>query len=299
MIQAQQPDSAANGTIPTRDFGSILDDLDNFGLTPVQFRIYYHLLTGVDSSGTLSKSIESIAKVCKLTRITVLRVLAQLERMSMIVCDRAAGKKTVFHLQPPSLWHRSQLVENKASSRQCKVVSFPREIAKTKMDSLQQRSAPPTDTLQYKAVHLCQEILEPMSATSKSDIPVNSINSYQSEQVPFRGTCPTVAGANLVSESNQSTADTGNEPELPLDAKLDACRQLGCNIGRVWRNGQMEILVDGLFMSVESFMERKLNSFKENLQPCQAGLNLCRDAIALIKRKIEIAKRNNLEASLT
>lgn len=299
MIQAQQPDSAANGTIPTRDFGSILDDLDNFGLTPVQFRIYYHLLTGVDSSGTLSKSSESIAKVCKLTRITVLRVLAQLERMSMIVCDRAMGKKTVFHLQPPSSWRCVQPVENQTLSNKSKVVSFPRDIAWTKMDSLQQRSAPPTDTLQYKAVHLCQEILEPMSATCKTDLPVKEINSYLEEQVPFKGTCPPVAGANLVSESNLSTADTGNEPEMTLDAKLFACRQLGCNVGQVWRNGQMEILVDGLFMSVESFMERKILSFKELQQPCLAGLNLCREAIAVLKRKIQIASRHDLEASLT
>lgn len=190
------------------NFWDVLDHLDQFGLTSNQFRVYCRLLRKAQS-GIVSESSESIAKVCRLTRITVLRVLVQLEKMGMVKCLRAAGKKTVFHLQPPIQWHCEQAVENQAT-KPSKVVSFLREIAWTKMDSLQQRSATPTDTLQYKAVHLCQEILEPMSATSKSDIPVNSINSYQSEQVPFRGTCPTVAGANLVSESNQSTADTGN-----------------------------------------------------------------------------------------
>lgn len=82
------------------NFCDVLDHLDNFGLTPVQFRIYYHLLRSA-RDGVVSESSESIAKVCKLTRITVLRVLVQLERMSMIVCARAIGKKTVFHLQPP------------------------------------------------------------------------------------------------------------------------------------------------------------------------------------------------------
>ena len=96
-----------------------------------------------------------------------------------------------------------------------------------------------------------------------------------------------------------STADTGSEPELTLDAKLDACRQLGCNAGQVWRNGQMEILVDGLFMSVSSFMNKPLNNFKEILQPCEAGLNLCREAIALIKQKIVLVKRRNEQACLT
>lgn len=263
QTQLQQPDSSDHKTIRPIDFGSILDHLDNFGLTPVQFRVYCHLLTGVDSSGTISRSSESIAKVCKLTRITVLRVVAQLEKMSMIVCDRTAGKKTVYKLQLATQWQRSQPVENETLSNGSKVVSFP------------------------------------MSTTCKSDIPVNSIDSYQSEQVPLKGTCPTVAGVNLVSESNQLTVDTGNEPELTLDGKLDAVRQLGCNIGRVWRSGQMEILVDGLFMSVESFMQRSLLSFKENLQPCLAGLNLFREAIALIKQKIALAKRYRLAASLT
>lgn len=261
MTQTQQPNSS--GLLATRllDFGSILDHLDNFGLTPIEFRIYCHLLRSA-RDGIVSESSESIAKVCKLTRITVLRVVVQLEKMGMIVCDRAVGKKTVFHLQPPIQWQRSQAVENEAT-KPSKVVQFP------------------------------------VSTTCKQDLPVNEINSYQSEQVPLRGTCPTVAGANQANQIDLSTTDTGNEPEMTLDAKLDAVRQLGCNAGQVWRNGQMEILVDGLFMSVMSFMERKLTSFKQILQPCQKGLNLCREAIALIERKIEIAKRNNLEVCLT
>jgi hypothetical protein len=139
----------------------------------------------------------------------------------------------------------------------------------------------------------------PVSTTYKLEIPVNEINSYLEEQVPLKGTCPPVAGANLVNQIDLSTVDTGNELEMTLDAKLDAVRQLGCNAGQVWRNGQMELLVDGLFMSVESFMQRKILSFKQILQPCLAGLNLCREAIAVLKRKIQIAKRDNLEASLT
>lgn len=184
-----------NATKHNQDnFWDVLDHLDQFGLTSNQFRVYCRLLRKAQS-GIISESSESIAKVCKLTRITVLRVVAQLEKMSMIVCDRTSGKKTVFHLQPPSSWQRSQAVENEILSNPSKVVSFP------------------------------------MSTTCKSDIPVNSIDSYQSEQVPLKGTCPTVAGANLVSESNWSTADTGNEPEMTLDGKLDAVRQLGCNMG--------------------------------------------------------------------
>ena len=141
MTQTQQPNSSADGANGTLDFGSILEDLDNFGLTPVQFRVYCNLLRGIDESGKVSKSSESIASVCKLTRITVLRVLVQLEKMSMIVCARAIGKKTVFHLQPPIQWQRSQAVENEAT-KPSKVVQFP------------------------------------VSTTCTQEIPVNEINSY-------------------------------------------------------------------------------------------------------------------------
>lgn len=248
------------------NFWDVLDHLDRFGLTPVQFRIYCHLLRSA-RDGVVSESSESIAKVCKLTRITVLRVVVQLERMSMIVCDRAVGKKTVFHLQPPSLWQRSLAVENEATKPN-KVVQFP--VSTTVRLSAQ--------------VEAC-----------KPDIPVNEINSHQEELVPLKGTSPPVV--DLVNQIDLSTALAGNEPELPLDAKLDAVRQMGCNAGQLWRNGQMEILVDGLFMSVESFMQRKIPSFKQILQPCERGLNLCKDVIAQIKQKIATAKCNKLETS--
>lgn len=259
-IQLQEPHSSASRTIHLLDFGSILEDLDSCGLTPVQFRVYCHLLRAIDESGTVSRSSEAIAKVCKLTRITVLRVLVQLEKMGMVLCDRAIGKKTVFHLQPPSSWRCLQPVENQILSNGSKVISFP------------------------------------MSATCKTDLPVNVIDSYLEEQVPLKGTCPPVVEANQVNEVDGLTSDTAKSAsELTLEQKLNAVRQMGCNVGQVWREGQIEILVNGLFMSVESFMDRSLSSFKEILQPCLAGLKLCRDAIARIKQKIATAKATHAE----
>lgn len=158
MTQLQeQPGSEDSRALRPIDFGSILEDLDTCGLTPVQFRVYCHLLGGIDPSARVSKSSESIARACKLTRITVLRVLVQLEKMGMVLCDRAMGKKTVMHLQPPSLWHSAQPVENKVNSSESKVVPFP--VATTVRLSAQ--------------VEAC-----------KSDIPVKEINTPTEEQVP-------------------------------------------------------------------------------------------------------------------
>lgn len=267
MTETQkQPDSSVKKAIRPLDFESILEDLDNFGLTSVQFRVYCHLLRGANSSGMVSRSSESIASACKLTRITVLRVVLQLERMGMIVCNRAIGKKTVYKLQPPCSWCCLQPVENETSSNGSKVVSLP------------------------------------MPATSQLGIPVNETNTYQEAQVnPFGVTCqpPVVASADIVNEVDSSIADTGKSaPELTLEQKLDAVRQIGCSVGQVWRDGQMEILVDGLFLSVEEFKRIAISSFRELLQPCEAGLNFCRDAIAQIKQKIATHRCNKLSLSL-
>lgn len=173
MTQLQdQPGSEDSRALRPIDFGSILEDLDTCGLTPMQFRVYCHLLRGIDSSARVSKSSESIASACKLTRITVLRVLAQLEKMGMVLCDRALGKKTVYKLQPQSHWRSEQPIENEALASSSKVVPFP------------------------------------VSTTCKSDIPVNGINTTLEEQVtPFRVTCPPlVASANQVNEVDELTS---------------------------------------------------------------------------------------------
>lgn len=263
MTRTQQLDTSVPKAISPSDFGSILEDLDTCGLKPVQFRVYCHLLRGIDDNGTVSRASESIASACKLTRITVLRVLMQLEKMGMISCDRSLGKKTVYKLQPSSSWHCVQPVEDKADSNGSKVVPFP------------------------------------VSTTSKPDLPVNEINTDKEEQVTLKGvTCPPVVKASQVNEVDRLTSDTAQSAsELTLEQKLNAVRQMGCSVGQVWREGQMEILVDGLFLSVRNFMDRSLSSFKELLQPCLAGLNLCRDEIALIKQKLAAARANKLEAS--
>lgn len=59
------------------------------------------------------------------------------------------------------------------------------------------------------------------------------------------------------------------------------------------------VAVNGAILSVSEFMDKSLSSFKEILQPYEAGLNLCRGAIALIKQKLAIARCNRLSASLT
>jgi DNA-binding transcriptional regulator GbsR (MarR family) len=100
-----------------KNFVTSLEQLDDFGLTSIQFRVYCRLLR-LSKDGIACESAENIAKACKLTRVTVMRVLVQLEKMNLIERERAPGKKSILYLMPSSNWQHLSPEENK-------VVQFP------------------------------------------------------------------------------------------------------------------------------------------------------------------------------
>ncbi|PSB41802.1 hypothetical protein C7B80_29550 [Cyanosarcina cf. burmensis CCALA 770] len=184
------------------NFSQVLDRLDEFGLSPNQFRIYCHLFkNAVD--GVVSESSESIAQVCRLTRITVLRVLSQLAQMHLIECDRAAGKKSVFHLMPYSSWRSLAPQENKPIANQ-----------------------------QEKVVQLrANNISQLNSDTCISALQVNEINTLLEAEVPLRGTSALPTNK-PVNEINQSNPETGS-----MDEKLAAARERGWwDVGTWWND---------------------------------------------------------------
>ncbi|OWY61981.1 hypothetical protein B7486_60855, partial [cyanobacterium TDX16] len=145
------------------NFSQVLDRLDEFGLTPNQFRIYCHLFKNA-VNGVVSESSESIAKTCKLTRITVIRVVSDLSKMNLISCDRVAGKKTVFHLMPCSDW-RQPVSEQK------------QPIAKVQTKVVLLRVSEGRD-LAFRQGHRTQS----NSDTCKPALQVNEIYTQQGEQ---------------------------------------------------------------------------------------------------------------------
>lgn len=82
-----------------------LDRLDDFGLNPIQMRVYIHLLR-MAQNNIVEESTDKISKICGLSRTTVMRVLQQLENLGMLKWDRAIGKKSVFCLMPDSNWKK-------------------------------------------------------------------------------------------------------------------------------------------------------------------------------------------------
>jgi len=183
------------------NFSDVLARLDDFGLTPNQFRVYCHLLKAA-VEGVVSESSESIARVCKLTRITVLRVVSDLSKMNLISCDRAAGKKSVFYLTPFSDWHRLIPEQNKSTTKQ-----------------------------QSKVVQLrANDTSQLNSDTCTTDEPVKQFNSQQEAEVPLQGTSALPANK-VVNEINTSTAETGS-----LDEKLANARARGWRDTGTWWN---------------------------------------------------------------
>ncbi|MBD2309405.1 hypothetical protein H6G17_28540 [Chroococcidiopsis sp. FACHB-1243] len=234
------------------NFSQVLDRLDNFGLSPNQFRVYCHLFkNAVD--GVVSESSESIARVCKLTRITVLRVLTQLAQMQMIQCDRAAGKKSVFYLMPCSNWRSLAPQENKPIANQ-----------------------------QEKVVQLrANNISQLNSDTCISALQVNEINTLLEAEVPRKGTSALPANK-LLNEIDVSNSDTGS-----LDEKLAAARERGWRDTGTWWNdlGQQVVTVNRFVVSVAEFMQRSLDSFDVGQQVCESGLRKCKEQIERIKQK--------------
>lgn len=186
------------------NFSDVLNQLDDFGLTPNQFRIYCHLFkNAVD--GVVSESSESIAQVCGLTRITVLRVLSQLVQMNLIECDRTPGKKSVFYLMPFSSWRSLALAPRTSTTKQqSKVVQFK-----------------PSNTSQ------------PNVDTCKASIQVNEINTQQESREPLLrgGSLDSTAVEQPVNEIDVSNSATGS-----LDDKLAAARERGWGNTGTWWN---------------------------------------------------------------
>ena len=234
------------------NFSDVLARLDDFGLTPNQFRIYCHLFkNAVD--GVVSESSESIAKMCKLTRVTVIRVLSQLMQMNLISCDRTPGKKSVFYLMPFSDWRILAAQEKKQA------IAPPSKVVPLRV----------SDTSQLN------------SDTCKAGLQVNEINTQQEAEVPFRGTSALPADK-LLNEIDMSTADTGS-----LDEKLAAARARGWRDTGTWWNdlGIQVVTVNRFVVSVAEFMQRSLDSFDVGQQICESGLRKCKEQIDRIKQR--------------
>ena len=230
-----------------------LEQIDSFGLTPVQFRVYLHLWR-LAQEGVISTSAESISKACTIARITVTRALSHLSGMGLINCDRTLGKKSVFYLMPFSNW---RLLENKSKSKITSIKS---------------------DTCNFKI---------PVSELNTSTQQESTGTPPKGGSVDSAATAP-VSQSDQFSSDTGAVEEATEEAEISLDDKIDEAQRRGWWNTGVWRDdlGRARVTVNSFVVSLEEFMEKSLDSFDVGRQVCETGLAMCREQIEKIKSKL-------------
>jgi hypothetical protein len=252
------------------NFSDVLNQLDDFGLTPNQFRVYCHLWRSAVDGVVADESGERIAKICRLTRITAMRVLSQLSKIHLIECEVAPGKKTIYHLMPYASWR----------------IPVPQEKKQT-------------HTQQSKVVQLrVSHTAQPNADTCKSVLQVNETNTQEQgrQDNPMGLSClpPASKPVNEIDVSNPETGEADlrfggdlQENDGSLDRKLAAARERGWwDVGTWWNDlGQQMVTVNRFVVSVTEFMQRSLDSFDVGRQVCESGLRMCKEQIEKIKQR--------------
>lgn len=81
--------------------------LDDYGLSPAEFRVYSHIARRVGSGGKAAwPSVPSIATKCRIKEDTVWYVLKALENNKLIQIERTLGKPNFYYLTSYSEWVR-------------------------------------------------------------------------------------------------------------------------------------------------------------------------------------------------
>lgn len=86
----------------------IHSELDDYGLTPAEFRVYAHLSRRAGKDGAYP-GIDSMAAICCLSKPTVITAIRRLEEMGMLRVKRIDGQRNRYYLTKPSKWHGRRL----------------------------------------------------------------------------------------------------------------------------------------------------------------------------------------------
>jgi predicted transcriptional regulator len=81
--------------------------LDDAGLRPSQFRVYYRVVRRDGTARHCFESLESIAAACHLRRVTVQKALQELVELGLIEAEPQPGKTTIYRVvnDPPQKEH--------------------------------------------------------------------------------------------------------------------------------------------------------------------------------------------------
>ncbi|MDF5717294.1 MAG: helix-turn-helix domain-containing protein [Rhizonema sp. NSF051] len=92
--------------------------LDDYGLTPAEFRVYCHVVRRAGKNGLCWESVPRIAKACRLSRnltMAALRVLTEVHRL--LIKNKRVGETDEYTLAPSSDWASPVLQKDRVLSR--------------------------------------------------------------------------------------------------------------------------------------------------------------------------------------
>lgn len=79
-------------------------DLDDYGLTPTQFRIYAHLRRRAGRGGVAFAGVRSMARICRVNKDTAMQATIDLEALGFVRVEKKHGATNHYSLTRPSEW---------------------------------------------------------------------------------------------------------------------------------------------------------------------------------------------------
>lgn len=223
-----------------------------------EFKVFYRLVQIMDSQYQAFTLIEDLARDCNIrSRTTIIKGLDSLVAMGMV---QRLGKKHqgyIYQISQIKNWtDRPEKRSTKSVLRRAKAIAA--KVCKSviqKMDDTKPVAEQPDST-------------DPLKGSVESKVvPVNESKNCTSEQL-------------------QKLDESTEEVVVDLDAKIEAFRTRGYRVGTAEQNGAKVVIVDGLFLSVEEFMQRSVEYFTQAWQPCAEGLAMCWAQLEKAKQRL-------------
>jgi hypothetical protein len=96
--------------------GSAIDD---FGLTPIQFSIMFHLKRRAGKTGKAKCGIRGIARTCRVNTETVVGAIRALENQKIIECKREPKRTTTYCVNPFAAWQKPLSASEQIRNSSC------------------------------------------------------------------------------------------------------------------------------------------------------------------------------------
>jgi predicted transcriptional regulator len=293
--------STAEQNFSKSDRFNLLEAAQDFKLTASEQAVYLYLVRIADSDRTSSRTVEQIAARCNLrSRVTVRRALDSLHQMRLI--DFTQGRSGyIYSLTDPSVWISRLVTKEKSVTRirtnrtndQKMIASDDQKMIVTDdqkliIDQQQDSGLPPLKGVIQESVVVGEAV-----EASDQNLIVSKSDRTEPEVKPEPEKPELEPEEPKLEESKPE--EPLAKPPVDLESKIAAARSIGCNVGICWDCGQEVVRIDGALKTIAEFMATPVGVFKQSVEYCQSGLDLCRQQIDKIKERLRSPRVMRLE----